>query len=304
MGLKFLPTFFYLLFISYPVLGCEIELYSNIFYLNNVDAINQKSIVKESNCPVSINELIVNQVKQSALTSSIVNIAKIQANAIADNSRLTSSIVHILPREIFIKSLNQVLKEQLKLDQSYDFFDLKLNNSDKSLSLDDNFSIDSTCDYCQSSGDKNVKINITQSDGTVIKTIWLNSKLKVKVKTFKLSKNINFNQEHFLKSDFIESYDYFTNIDQILTNLEGIEFYKPNKTLLSGHTITKFDLNPAQLIQSGASIKASINLQGLEISKNFTAKRNAQYGEIIELQSNNGKIIRGKVINFNQVVIE
>jgi hypothetical protein len=64
------------------------------------------------------------------------------------------------------------------------------------------------------------------------------------------------------------------------------------------------DIQPVNLVNYGTPVKINLKNSAISLTKIASPTRSAQFGESVELKINNEKTITGKVIDYNQVVIE
>ena len=126
-----------------------------------------------------------------------------------------------------------------------------------------------------------------------------------KIKVFKAKRNLSFQQKHLEANDFYADEIYTGNPENIVTTLDNITFYKANRTILQGSAVSNLDLQAVNLINYGTPVNVTLKNQNINLQRTAMPNRSAQFGEIIELKNpNNNKIIAGKVVDYNKVVIE
>ena len=92
--------------------------------------------------------------------------------------------------------------------------------------------------------------------------------------------------------------------ENALTTLDNIGFYKSNKTIVQDSVVSNLDLQAVNLINFGTPVSITLQSQNISLQRTAMPMRSARFGEIIELKGPNNKNISGKVVDFNQVVIE
>ena len=124
---------FFLLFISTNIFAepCNVEIYSKIFKLENVQSLFSKDVIKSSNCSDEINNKI-------SLT-----LSKKEGEVFASvlEKEIGNDHLHITPRKISLNSMPNVFREQLTTNSNLYFFDLKTIGSSKTLVLNEDESI-------------------------------------------------------------------------------------------------------------------------------------------------------------------
>lgn len=292
--MKYFCTLF--TFLSFNIMAepCNLELPAKIYRLDKNQALLAKDILKNSTCPEETNQKVINLLSQTngdTYVSSIEN-------------QLGNQNVHITPRKVSINFLSETLREQLTAESNLYFFDIRSVNQQSSLNLEESDTIKAVCESCNTYGNKNIKVEITNNINGNVKALWYTSKIFAKVKVIKAKKTLSFQQKSLSSDDFYTDETYTMLPDNLLGSLENIQFYKPTKTLMTGTILTNMDIMPVNLVNYGTPARVVLKNQTINLVKMATPIRSAQFGESVELKVGNNKTITGKVIDFNQVVIE
>jgi flagella basal body P-ring formation protein FlgA len=286
-----LLTFFSLNLWAEP---CNLELPAKIYRLDKNQNILVKDIVKNSTCNDEINNKVISLLSNSngdIFVSSLEN-------------QVGNQNLHITPRKVNVSNLADTFREQLTAESNLYFFDIKSVGQASTLNLEESDSIRTICESCNSYGNKNIKVEITNNLTGNIKAFWFSSKIFAKVKVIKAKQTLSFQQKSLSAQDFFQDETYTMLPDNLLGSLENIQFYKPTKTIMAGTIVTNMDIAPVNLVTYGTPAKVVLKNQTINLVKMATPIRSAQYGESVELKVGNNKTITGKVIDFNQVVIE
>lgn len=289
--------FFNLLtFLSLNVMAepCNLELPAKIYRLDKTQNIINKDVVKNSTCSDEINNKVINLLTNRTGDQYVSEL----------ENQLGNQNVHITPRKISIHNLTEVFREHLTADSNLYFFDVKSVGQQTTLNLEESESIRSICESCNSLGSKNIKIEITNNITGNIKALWFTSKVFAKVNVIKAKRTLSFQQKTLAAQDFYLDETYTMLPDNLLGSLDNIQFYKPTKTLMPGAIVTNMDITPINLVNYGTPARIILKNQTINLVKMATPIRSAQFGETVELKVGNNKTITGKVVDFNQVVIE
>jgi flagella basal body P-ring formation protein FlgA len=273
---------------------CNLEVFSKIYKFESNQILNSKEIVKSSNCNEDINHQIAKLLTDKSGELSISSIEK----------KLLDQKVHITPRTLSIIDLSTTLKDQLSANSNLFFLDIKSLNNLRSISITENESLKVTCESCQTVGEKNIKIEVQNTTTNNTDVNWISSKIFTKIKVIKAKNTLSFQQKQFSTDDFYTEDTLTMMSDNILGSLDHIQFFKPNKTILQGSIITNMDIQPVYLVNYGTPVKINLKNQAISLTKFASPTRSAQFGESVELKINNEKTITGKVVDYNQVVIE
>ncbi|MDO9181242.1 MAG: flagellar basal body P-ring formation chaperone FlgA, partial [Bacteriovorax sp.] len=213
--------------------------------------------------------------------------------------------IEITPKKLTTMEINSTFRDQLTNDTNLYFLNSKSLNGLQALGLVEGEQLKINCESCNSFGEKNIKIDITNPIQNSVRTLWFSSRIMAKIKVFKAKRNLSFQQGHLTTEDFYAEDIYSGNPDNALTTLENIYFYKSNKTILQGAVVSNLDLQPVNLVNYGTPVTVTLKNQNINLQRTAMPVRSALFGEVIELRNpNSNKIIAGKVVDYNKVVIE
>jgi flagella basal body P-ring formation protein FlgA len=216
-----------------------------------------------------------------------------------------STIIEITPRKLSLLELNSALRDQLTSESNLYFLNSKSLNGIKTLGLVEGEQLKANCESCNSFGEKNIKIDIASPLQNTSRTLWFSSRIMAKIKVFKAKRSLSFQQKHLEVDDFYSEEIFVGNPDNILTSLDNIQFYKANKNILQGAVVSNLDLQAVNLVSFGTPVNVTLKNQNINLHRTAMPIRSALYGDVIELRNpNNNKIIAGKVVDYNKVVIE
>jgi flagella basal body P-ring formation protein FlgA len=293
----FLPLFILASF-NISASECVIDLFSKVYRLNTAQALQARDVIKESNCSPEITNKLATLISSS---EGSVGSTFLQNELQKDFSEITISFP---TKKLSLLDLNSTLRDQLLPHSNLYFTQARSLNGISSLGLVDGEQMTAVCDSCQSFGEKNVKIDITNVVNNTNRSVWFASKIMAKVKVVKANRTISFQQKGLDAKDF-----YFDEIltmspDNVLTTLENVNFFKPNKTIMQNAVISNLDLQSVNLINFGTPVNVVLVNQNIALQKTAMPLRSARLGEMVELKGPNNKNITGKVVDYNKVVIE
>ena len=276
---------------------CLVELYSKIYRFDKDQGLGMTDIIKSSTCDEQTNKKITQLITNG---DNDLYISKIE-KAIADQE------VHLTPRKISFALVSELLRTQLTANSNLYFLDIHSLNNTHALSISENETLKANCEACTTLGEKNIKIEISNPINNTLKANWITSKIMAKIKVFKAKKTLSFQQKNLTADDFYSDEIFTSMPDNVLGSLDNIAFFKPNKTILQGSVIGNMDVQPVNLVNYGVPVKVILKNQNIGLTKTMLPTRSAQFGESVELHVGGvgeNKTISGKVIDFNQVVIE
>ena len=278
--------------------ACSINLFSKIYRLNPTQSLSSADIIYQSNCPAVV----------SAKIGQIIS----SSNGSVSSDFLQSEIekefkeqqVVLSPRKTTLLDLSSTLRDQLTEGTNLYFLDTKSLNNIRSVGLIEGEQIHATCDSCSSYGEKSLKIDISNPLTNGLRSLWFTSKVMAKVKVLKAKRTLSFQQKSLSADDFIAEDIFSLTPDNVLTTLENIHYYKPNRTIMQGSVVSRLDLQAVNLINFGTPVIVILKNQNINLQRSAMPTRSALFGETIELKNSNNKTIAGKVVDYNKVVIE
>lgn len=282
-----------------PAHSCSVELFAKVYRLENNQPLSNNDIIHQTNCENAISNKISQLISNSSGT---VGADFLKRELAKDFNAIT---IEISPRKLSLMELNPTLRDQLTSGSNLYFFNTKSLNAIKTLGLIEGEQMKAICESCNSFGEKNIKIDISSPFQGTTRTLWFSSGIMAQVKVFKAKRSLSFQQNHLDVDDFYADEIFTSNSGNLLTSLNNIHFYKANKTILQGAVISNLDLQAVNLINFGTPVNVTLKNQNINLQRTAMPARSALFGEVIELRNpNNNKIIAGKVVDYNKVVIE
>lgn len=282
-----------------PAIQCSVELFSKIYRLEANQALGINDIVQKTNCENAVGNKISQLISNSTGSVGSDFLKRELAKDFPGQN------IEIAPRKLSLLELNVALREQLTAGSNLYFLDSRSLNGIKSLGLVEGEQLKTHCESCSSFGEKNIKIDISNPVASSTRTLWFSTRIMAKIKVFKAKRNLSFQQRHLEIEDFYADEIFTSNPDNVVTSISNIHFYKANKTILQGSAVSNLDLQPVNLINFGTPVNVVLKSQNINLQRTAMPVRSAQFGEVIELRNpNNNKIIAGKVVDYNKVVIE
>ncbi len=296
--MKFLATIFLFTSLQLSASECSVELFSKIYRLHAGQALVARDVVRDSNCTPEISNKISSVISNSEGTIGTDFLKNELQKDFGDVA------VNFTTKKISLLDFNDAIKEQLLPGTNLFFTQARSLNGISSLGLVEGEQMRAVCDACQSFGEKNIKIDISNVIANSSRTLWFASKIMAKVKVVKAKRSISFQQKNLDAKDF-----YFEDVmtmspDNALTSLDNIHFYKSNKTILQNAVVSNLDLQPVNLVNYGTPASVTLVHGSISLQKTAMPLRSARFGETIELKGPNNKNIAGKVVDYNKVVIE
>lgn len=279
--------------------SCKIELFSKIYTIESNHQLITNSIIKQTSCENKIS-LKLSQIISNSSGTTGTDFLRKELEKDFLNYKL-----EISPRRLSLFDLNVVLRDQLTIHENIFFFNTKSLNALVTIGLSEGEQLKAYCENCNSLGEKNVKIDITNTLENTTRTLWFTTQAMAKVKVFKAKRNISYQEKNLQTDDFYIDEIYTNNPDNTVTNINTINFYKVNHTILQGSVVSSLDLQPVNLINYNTPVTVLLKNENIYLQKKAMPLRSAQFGDVVELKNpNSNKIISGKVVDYNKVVIE
>jgi len=278
---------------------CGVQLFSKVYRLENNQSLNSSDIIQASDC----DSMVLNKISQLVSGSNGTISADFLKREVAKD--FNNINLEISPRKTALLDLNTTMREQLTGGTNLYFLDTKSLNGLRTVGLVEGEQLKVNCESCSTFGEKNLKLDITNPIANSTRTLWFSSKIMAKVKVFKARRNISFQQKHLEADDFYADEIYSLSPDNVVTSLENIHFYKSNKTIIQGAVVSNMDLQAVNLVNFGTPVSLTLKNANINLSRKAIPNRSALFGETIELKNpSNNKVITGKVVDYNKVVIE
>lgn len=210
--------------------------------------------------------------------------------------------VKLSPQKISYYNLTEIANEKLSIPADTKLFEVNFISNRKVLPLDNLNQLSLNCSTCLSAGSKNISLNIKRDDRQ--ETEWLTANMKTKMETLVAARSISVNYRPLEKSDFKIQYNYVNGPEQIFTDPEQLKFYQLSRRIEGGEQLTRQHLAPVLLVSPGTEVNTLLVSDGIKLEGRATAVNGGHLGERIRLRhSRTNRILNGKVVDFNQVVL-
>ena len=280
--------------------SCQIEAVRRIIYLSSSDtmAITPDDLIEKSNCPIAIEE------KFFKILLSFKEGRDIKADHV-EKLLKKNFLVSLKPRTFHLQTLIQVIKDQISLPPSWNLSRIRFLGVKRNIiSLSNGEDVKVKCQNCDRTGIKNIEVSILKQ-GYKKRSFWLTADLKIKTKALISQKNLGplngSMNVHYFKEGFLDSF----NPEKFFINRNILSFFKLNRPLNSGRPLLATDLTPLNLVQRGVPSRIIFKKNGLTLSGPGIPLTSGSYGNIIKLRNpKSKKIIVGKIVDFNKIMIE
>lgn len=282
----------FLIFMNSNLLACEINLPKIIVKDANL---TPSEIKFEHNCPVETVNKLKNFVCQNTGTFSTQQISR-YVDIPLNNFKGDGSLQ--------VYNLNEFLNEKQKPSQDKSFFGSSFIGTKKYLSLANKHQVKIVCDNCeQSLGEKNIKLVNTGEEKD--QTIWLKTSLAFEVEAFFPKKIMHPTSDVLSRASFIKRSTASTQPQNLITDIKKIKFLQLRRMLDPNKPISKTDFVQHNLIIAGRHANVVFKSNGVNLSLKAIPLSYGKFGETVRLRNpKSNKIIIGKVIDFNTVLVE
>ena len=294
---KITMAFIFLLFSFYAFAdtqSCQLSLPARILVSKDFNAnVDFHSFAKASNCQEK------NLQKLGEFLISIKG--NISSQRLAENFK---EAVTISPAQVEVMHIEDVLKQKLDLRKEHFLENIRLVNTYSILTLSENERISADCSNCHNNGLKNIQIEIKDSQKNSSRQLWIQASLMSLARAYVAADNLRVNQKPLSSNDFIKKDILTLNPNQLVSDDKQIGFYRINRALPKGEALTEAHLSPIRLVNQGTPASISLENSSLQLQGSAIPMNGGHYGETVRLRNpNSNRIITGRVVDFNKVVI-
>ncbi len=216
-----------------------------------------------------------------------------------------SEKVKITPRVIRINTLNTILGNRYNTFDKWVWTDIKFVSGKSAIRLTQNEKLDFNCDFCKNLGNKSINMVIVDPLKASNRTEWFNASLKVEATALVSNDDIQVTADGLNPASFIEKTILTAKPENFFTNKSKLLFYKLTRPLQKGEPLMFNHITPANLVRQGRAATIILKNSTMSLSGKAMPLSNGKIGEIIQLRNQKSKkVMVGKVIDFNKVVIE
>lgn len=277
--------------------NCQVKLYPRILFLNN-DDIPDDIVIYESSCA---------KTNTFKLLSALRGLSgKVPVHFINEKLRLLNPTqkIDILPKSIHLLSVHDLLRSQLTLEKSYRISKFKMTGSKVAIPLEKDDTVNVSCVNCNSTGEKNIKVNVYNPFTSKNELYWGNSSVNKRIKVAKLKsshKAYLSGVEQKIEHTYIET----KSPENFFKDFDNIKFYKLNRSLDEGAVIKAHDVSSLKLVRPGTTVKILMQHRNLKLEHKAVARQSGIFDQTIELYSpSSKKRIFGRVVDFNTVEVK
>lgn len=298
MKLFLILTLFFASSIGYTK-ECSITSFDKIYYIPTNGAKSHNSLIKESDCPTTIQSAFISKIYQSSglLTTKVLNYDK--------RFKKSGFTVHLVPNRIRVSNLKESLKEKFNLGNLWSFSKLRFVNKKTTLALMSEDSLSFGCEFCHTTGEKNISLTVYNPIKNYTKTHWASATVLVATKVLIPNRPISPSEPQLTPSDFKLKYLSVTRPEKYFTNIEQLVFYKVNKPISPNEGLLYNDLVPVNLVSAGTLTKIILRNKTLQVEGTAIPSQSGKFGEVIKLRNpKTNRMITGKVVDFNKVMVD
>lgn len=213
--------------------------------------------------------------------------------------------VRITPRTIRINTLGTILGNRFNTYDKWVWSDIKFVSGKSAIRLSQNEKIDFNCDFCKNLGEKSINMIVVDPIKSSNRTEWFNASLKVETTALVSNADLQVNLEGLTPGVFVKKKVLTTKPENFFTNSSKLVFYKLTRPLQKGEPLMFNHITPANLVRQGRAATIVLNNSTMSLSGKAMPLANGKIGELIQLRNpKSKKVMVGKVIDFNKVVIE
>lgn len=203
-------------------------------------------------------------------------------------------------------SLDTALNNRISLPQKWKIIDIKLvGQSFHFFALNNEEHLQVSCNGCNNTGIKNIKMNIVNPITNTKSSYWITGNVAVAVKALVAQNNVSITNLPLKRNNFEIKTVYSSRPEKFFTFRDKLPYYKANRPLRSGQVVHFNDISPINLVTIGTPVQVKLNANGFKVQSIGMPTRSGRLGELVQLKNpTTHKIIIGKVTNFNEVEVE
>lgn len=275
--------------------ACEIELYHNYIFTKAPKNLKNETLFRKSSCKEDTTKEILMHLynSQGAIDSKRIK-----------EYLFPSKEIKIIPDRISIHNLDNKLKNETNLRESYRFKVTNEMSHKYNLGFDNEDSIEFLCNNCHRTGKSHLRVIVTNSRGSKT-TLWFKGEVLAGIKALIAKRDIPPHQKIKPENDFKTQIYYTSSPQNYQINQDEIRFSKLARTALRGSPIKRNQVLPINIIKAGSLVKTKLKYNSINLSGKMMAMSSGKFNDIIKLRhQGNGRIIQGKVIDYNLVEVE
>lgn len=211
-----------------------------------------------------------------------------------------------LSNEFKIQTLGEFLNENIRLPKEWKLINAKPTAGTKGLLVKNNKeSLSVECALCQNTGEKTIKLGLTNAVNNRYINFWVKAKVAVKTQALVSETNLKVDNSPLSPRQFKLKTLYSSKPEKFFLSKDKIIFYKVNKPINKGEMLVYSDLTPVNLVQMGRPVSVVLKSKDLQLEGSAVATQSGKLGERIRLKNKRtNKVIIGKIIGFNKAEVE
>ena len=279
--------------------SCSITTFDKVYYLPTKNKSKARRVIKKTDCP----EFLVGKFTKQIFNSS----GTLSQRILNSNEDIAKSgyKINLFPKRVIVTNLKDKLKRHFELGNKWSFGKLKMLNKNIVIGLNKDDTIDLNCEFCHTTGEKNISFTVYNAIKNYSKTHWVSATVYISTAVLVPKRAISPSEPQLVPSDFELKNLNVIRPEKYFTNKEKLVFYKLNKAIVSGKGLMFTDLSPVNLVSAGVPTKIILRNKTLSLESQGIPSQSGKFGEIIKLRNPKTKrVISGKVIDFNKVLVD
>lgn len=275
------------------VFSCEINTYSNIVFLQNTN-LKTNQAYKKSNCSEKINKLFLEYLKESQGTIETKNLVRY----------LKNPDMKITPARIAVRSLRNILINELNFDNNYKWETLNEVNNQLIIAYDHEDDIRFLCRRCNHLGKNNLKVLINRYNGKK-NVFWVKGNILSQVKSFVATRDLPALKSINPSSDFREEVIYSKKPSDFLIDKDILKYSKLSRSINKGLPLQRNQIIPIKLVKAGAVVNVNLKSDQIQLSSKAAAINSGKLNDIIRVRNfKTGRVIQGRIVDYNKIEVE
>ncbi len=287
---------FLCLLLSQAFAQCEIQTFERIIITREFNSSEAQNSIKYTNCSSKILSSFREVLASGQGTFNSYWFNKVQSHPVS-----------IKPQKIRLTPLDELITKKVLTKPNWYFQNSQILGRNKSafyLNEGDHLHINA-CPTCSRTGEKNIKIHISNPIKRTQRTEWVKGDILIKAKALILKEHIGPSNGPLQSHQFEVKETMSTNPERLFANKRKVIFYKLNKPKRAGESLNFSDLVPVRLVFPGKPVQIIFTNNGINLSSKAMPMQSGKFGESIQLKNITTKrAIVGKIVGFNKVAVE
>ncbi|MBC74872.1 MAG: flagella basal body P-ring formation protein FlgA [Halobacteriovoraceae bacterium] len=266
---------------------CTMQTSARVYKINKI---LDSSFIKSTNCSTEAKNHFVRFVSSASGKLNPKHLSHLFSTEYGQSIQFANPIEVVDARDFVAEKLKNKDLVIESLSSLYGKASINLEESDR-LSIE--------CAKCEKPGNKNIKLKING------KTFWLNAKIKIKRKGYRLKTDVAAFSDNLDSTIVEQTYGIDSGKVALFSDVNNLKFYRTRRPISKGSLLKQSDLILKNLVRYNNKVEVHIKSDSLSLKTKALARENGKLGQLVKLfNPKTKKVLTGKVIDYNKVLVE